>query len=273
MNPTASAPATGLRARTPADEGVARPVDEHRAEPGGPAEAGPDEPVFSFRDVTLRFDATDVLDRVTCRFGDGCVSVLTGPSGAGKTTLLRLCNRLDVPTTGTVLFRGRDLATLDPLALRRRVGMVFQRPTLFPGTLGDNFAVAAPAGGRAHEDALEAVGLPADWLDRPGDQLSGGEAQRACLARTLLTGPEVLLMDEPTASLDFAATRTLEELTTGLARTGMAVIWVSHDLSQVARIADTSVVLLEGRVATDGEATAYLAGSVRHEGPPGGEAP
>jgi putative ABC transport system ATP-binding protein len=216
-------------------------------------------PVLSFEDVCVRFGDVEVLRSVTAEVSDACVTVLTGPSGSGKTTLLRLCNRLEVPTTGTVRFRGDDVAALDPLALRRRVGMVFQRPTLFPGTIAENFVVAAPHAGDHYERQLSAVGLPAAWLDRPADDLSGGEAQRACLARTLLTRPEVLLMDEPTSSLDPAATRALEELGTGLAGAGLAVVWVSHDLAQVRRIADHCIVLRDGRVADTRHAEEYLA--------------
>ena len=214
---------------------------------------------LAFDSVSVRFGDTEVLHSVSAEVADARVTVLAGPSGSGKTTLLRLCNRLEVPSSGTVRFRGEDLALLDPLALRRRVGMVFQRPALFPGTIAENFAVAATCDTGTYERQLTAVGLPADWLDRPADDLSGGEAQRACLARTLLTGPEVLLMDEPTSSLDPAATRTLEELATGLARSGLAVLWVSHDLAQVDRIADACIVLRAGRVADPEDARDYLA--------------
>lgn len=220
---------------------------------------GTDAPVLAFDGVCVRFGDNEVLRSVTADVADARVTVLAGPSGSGKTTLLRLCNRLEVPSEGTVRFRGEDLALLDPLALRRRVGMVFQRPTLFPGTIAENFAVAAPDGRAEYESQLLAVGLPGDWLDRPADELSGGEAQRACLARTLLTRPEVLLMDEPTSSLDPAATQTLEELGVALARSGLAVLWVSHDLAQVRRIADACIVLHEGRVADAADTADYLA--------------
>lgn len=224
------------------------------------------EPVFAFRDVTVSFDGRPVLDRVSFDVAPAAVTVLTGPSGAGKTTLLRLCNRLEVPSGGQVLFRGGDVAGMDPLQLRRRVGMVFQRPTLFAGTLRSNFEVAARPTGTRFADTLERVGLPGDWLDRPGDELSGGEAQRACLARTLLTDPEVLLMDEPTSSLDFAATRVLETLGRDLAASGLTLIWVSHDLEQVGRIADAYVVLEGGRVADAERAARYLSGSDSDKG-------
>ena len=227
---------------------------ERPAAPPGPA-------VLTVEDVSVCFGGHAALRHVTVEAADHRITVLSGPSGSGKTTLLRLCNRLEVPTEGRVAFRGEDLTDLDPLALRRRVGMGFQRPTLFPGTLCENFEVATPSDHPAFEAALVAVGLPAGWLDRPAEELSGGEAQRACLARTLLTRPEVLLMDEPTSSLDHEATRLLEDLGVGLARQGLAIVWVSHDLDQARRIADETIVLIDGEVADPARSAAYLAGA------------
>jgi putative ABC transport system ATP-binding protein len=216
-------------------------------------------PVFSFEDVVVRYGGEPVLDSVTFAVAERRITVLTGPSGSGKTTLLRLCNRLEVPTSGRLLYRGRDVAELDPLAHRRRVGMVFQRPTLFAGTVRENLAVARRADDDVYTTVLARVGLAPSYLDNEGDTLSGGEAQRACLARTLMTDPEVLLMDEPTSSLDRAAAEVLEELAVGMARDGLTVLWVSHDLEQVRRIADEVTVLLGGRVVAGEPAERYLA--------------
>jgi putative ABC transport system ATP-binding protein len=181
------------------------------------------------------------------------VTAIIGPSGSGKSTLLRLCNRLECPSEGTVRFRSDDLAGIDPRRLRRRVGMVFQEPTPFPGTVRDNLRVAEPelSDGEA-ESALERADLTADFLDRPVGGLSAGEAQRACLARTLATRPEVLLMDEPTSSVDPRSRHALEDMTTALARDGVPVLWVTHDHSQARRIADHVLVLVDGRVAFSG---------------------
>jgi putative ABC transport system ATP-binding protein len=224
------------------------------------ASSGKEEPVFGFEDVSVWFGAVTVVKRVSLSIMGGRITVLTGPSGAGKTTLLRMCNRLEVPSSGTARFRGDDVASLDPMGLRRRVGMVFQRPTLFAGSLHDNFLVAGPASDAECEKALTMVGLPASWLDHPSDQLSGGEAQRACLARTLITRPEVLLLDEPTSSLDEGATRTLERLSADLVDSGLTLIWISHDLAQVRRIANERVVLMDGQVVIGERAAEYLAG-------------
>ncbi len=178
------------------------------------------------------------------------VTLIVGPSGAGKSTLLRLCNRLEVPTAGCVRYRGDDIADLDPLALRRRVGMVSQRPTPFPGSVLDNLRVGRP--GLGPGDAvrvLERVQLDGSFAERPATELSGGEAQRVCLARTLVTAPEVVLMDEPASSVDPVARRATEELARGLASGGTPVLWVTHDLAQMRRLADHVIVVINGCIA------------------------
>jgi len=206
--------------------------------------------LFRFDRVAVRLGAVTVLQDVDVSLPDGGITVLAGPSGAGKSTMLRLCNRLIVPTSGAVAFRGDDVAHLDPLALRRTVGMVFQRPTLFDGTVLENLRVADPTlTVDAAGAALGHVGLDAALLDRAARDLSGGEAQRACLARTLATHPSVLLMDEPTAMLDADNVRLLERLTRRLVGAeGVAVVWVSHDDAQIRRLADCVVRLDRGQV-------------------------
>jgi putative ABC transport system ATP-binding protein len=211
----------------------------------------PEVALFAFEDVTLAFDGVTVLDRVDAAIPPDGLTAVVGPSGSGKSTLLRLCNRLEVPTGGRVLCRGEDVATLDPLSLRRRIGMVFQRPTPFPGTVRDNLRVARPD--LTDEDAataLEKAALAPEFLDRVTDGLSGGEAQRACLARTLVTDPEVLLMDEPTSSLDDENVGMLERLARDLAHDGVPVVWVSHDREQVDRIADRCLRMDRGRIVS-----------------------
>jgi putative ABC transport system ATP-binding protein len=223
--------------------------------------------LFSFDDVRLVFADTTVLDGITTSIADDGVTVLAGPSGSGKSTLLRLCNRLDAPTSGTVRFRGDDVAGLDPLRLRRQVGMVFQRPTLFPGTVHENLLVAEPAlSERAARAALELVGLPHSFLERTGDDLSGGEAQRACIARTLVTRPEALLMDEVTSALDPTHRRGIERLAWRLAEEGTPVVWVTHDLHQAERVADRTIVLDQGRIADERTAERFLSGQIGDEG-------
>ena len=207
---------------------------------------GPDG--FAFDQVVVARGEIRALDGFTAHLPDRGITVLFGPSGSGKTTVLRLCNRLDVPTSGRVSFHGKDIADLDPLSLRREVGMVFQRPTPFPGTVRDNLLVAEPeATPDQLKTALASAALDATWLDRDAKALSGGEAQRVCMARTLVTQPNVLLLDEPTSALDAAASKVLEEAVRGLATTGIGVLWVSHDQAQVERIADRVVEIERGR--------------------------
>lgn len=215
--------------------------------------------VFALRDVTVRRPDPDggepraVLDGVDTDIPAQGTTVLWGTSGAGKTTLLRLLDRLDVPDTGVVRYRGTPLDDLDPLALRREVGMVFQRPTPFAGTVRDNLRVAAPEAddGRLGE-LLERVSLPPDVLGRDADTLSGGELQRMCLARTLVVEPRVVLLDEPTSALDAEPTRTFERTVADLAADGLTVVWVSHDAAQVRRVADRVLEVAGGRVRARG---------------------
>jgi putative ABC transport system ATP-binding protein len=216
-------------------------------------------PLFELDGVWLEIDGRSILRGISLAVSDEGITVLLGPSGAGKTMILRLLNRLEVPTAGVVRFRGEPVTSIDPLALRRRVGMVFQRPAPFPGTVRDNLQVADP---EATDDALLAAlagaGLPAAFLERSADDLSGGESQRMCLARTLVTRPEVLLMDEPTSALDPDARHRLERTARDLAAQGRPVVWVTHDLDQADRLADDVLVVIEGRVASPDERDRFL---------------
>ena len=207
-------------------------------------------PLFAFEHVGVAGAHAPRLDDANGSIPSDGVTVIVGPSGAGKSTLLRLCNRLEVADRGVVRFRDDDIVHLDPIHLRRRVGMVFQRPTPFPGTVSDNLRVAEPSLTHdAEVAALERVELDGSVLSRESTELSGGEAQRMCLARTLVTDPEVVLMDEPTSSVDPAARTALEVLGRSLAATGVPVVWVTHDLAQMHRIADHVLVVIAGRIA------------------------
>ncbi|HOT81356.1 MAG TPA: ATP-binding cassette domain-containing protein [Microthrixaceae bacterium] len=208
-------------------------------------------PLFAFDDVGLEVDGAVILDAITVELPADGVVVVAGASGSGKSSLLRLCNRLVAPTTGTVRFRGDDVAALDVRRLRRRVGMVFQRPTPFPGTVHENLRVAEPS---LDEDGaialLASVGLPAEFVERDALTLSGGEAQRMCTARTLATRPEAVLMDEPTSALDEDNARGVEELARSLVGAGVSIVWVTHDRAQIDRIADVVIRLDGGRIVS-----------------------
>lgn len=208
-------------------------------------------PLFAFDDVGLEVDGAVILDAITVELPADGVVVVAGASGSGKSSLLRLCNRLVAPSTGTVRFRGDDVAALDVRRLRRRVGMVFQRPTPFPGTVHENLRVAEPS---LDEDGaialLASVGLPAEFVEREALTLSGGEAQRMCTARTLATRPEAVLMDEPTSALDEDNARGVEELARSLVGAGVSIVWVTHDRAQIDRIADVVIRLDGGRIVS-----------------------
>jgi putative ABC transport system ATP-binding protein len=217
-------------------------------------------PLFAFEHVSVPgLDGRWRLRDVNGSIPASGVTALLGPSGSGKSTLLRCCNRLEVPAEGVIRFRGTDLAELDVLALRRRVAMVFQRPTPFPGTCRDNLLVAEPTLDDDHaRELLERVRLEPDFLDRPATELSGGEAQRLCLARSLAVGPEAVLMDEVTSSVDPAGRRALELLARSLADDGIPIVWVTHDLAQARRLADATLVIVQGRVADTSEAEDFM---------------
>jgi putative ABC transport system ATP-binding protein len=152
-----------------------------------------------------------------------------------------------------VRWRGRPLTDWPPTELRRQVAMVFQRAPIFPGTVLDNLRVASADLDRERAvHVLEHVGLDASLLDQEADTLSGGEAQRMCVARALLTDPVVVLADEPTAALDLSARTKVEDLGRVLADSGVAVIWVSHDTDQLRRLADHVIVLAGGSVRAVG---------------------
>ncbi len=180
---------------------------------------------------------------------------VAGPSGSGKSSLLRLLNRLDEPTEGTVFVGGRDYRDLAPPELRRRVGMVSQRPFLFPGTVTHNVAFGSNQRGEQVTQGLVSgllarVGL-AGYEDRDVGHLSGGEAQRVSLARTL--APEVLLLDEPTSALDERAVLNVERLICSvLTEPGLSGIVVTHDRDQAARMANRVMIVERGEMTRIG---------------------
>jgi UDP-glucose/iron transport system ATP-binding protein len=228
--------------------------------PCGDTAAVPDAPLFSFEQVSVGEPEARRLDGLDAALPDSGLTIVAGPSGAGKSTLLRLCNRLEVPSEGCVRHRGEDIAARDPLELRREVAMVFQRPVTFAGTVRDNLREARPP--REDEDVLaellERAGLGREFLDRDAGELSGGEAQRACLARALATEPRVLLMDEPTSSLDGEAAAVLERLARQLVDDGTPVVWVTHSQEQLRRLADHVLLLAAGHVDRSGSAREVL---------------
>jgi putative ABC transport system ATP-binding protein len=187
----------------------------------------------------------------------GEVLAIVGPSGSGKTSLLRLLNRLDEPTSGTVYLAGVDYRQIAPRELRRKVGMVTQRPYLFPGTVEQNLQFGPLQRGEilsveAIEELLVRVGLEG-YASQNAATLSGGEAQRVSVARTLANSPLVLLLDEPTSALDEASKMGIETLLQGIVREqGLTCILVTHDIAQASRLAGRALLIREGQVVRSG---------------------
>lgn len=207
-----------------------------------------DDVVFEFVDVVVERQGVRALDGLTAAIPGRGVTAVFGPSGSGKSTLLRLCNRLELSTSGRASFYGADIAGIDPLWLRRRVGMCFQRPTPFPGTVAENLRAADPDASDARlRETLARVALTGSWLDRDVAALSGGEAQRVCLARTLMAQPQVLLLDEPTSAVDTEAAEVIERAVRELAADGIPALWVTHNSAQLERAADRVLRLESGR--------------------------
>jgi ABC-type methionine transport system ATPase subunit len=192
----------------------------------------------------------EILRGVDARIPDGNITAVVGPSGAGKSNLLRAINRLIEPSSGEVYLDGEPTSALDPLELRRRVGMVFQIPALFGDSVEEAVLYGARLSGKDADPGrlLEMVGLDDSLAGRDPQALSVGQQQRVTMARALALEPEALLLDEPTSALDEAARRRIEELVRDLnTRLGLTMVFVSHDPAQVERAADRVVVLAEGR--------------------------
>jgi ABC-type methionine transport system ATPase subunit len=187
---------------------------------------------------------------VTFAVQAGEVFSVVGPSGAGKSTLLRTINRLLEPTAGNIFLDGAPIEEIDPLELRRRIGMVFQLPALFGDTVEDTVLYGVRLTGKRAdvEHLLGLAGLAPSLASRNPQSLSVGQQQRVSIARALALEPEVLLMDEPTSALDQVARQRIEDLIGQLNKElGLTTVVVSHALDQVERIADRVVLLVDGR--------------------------
>jgi putative ABC transport system ATP-binding protein len=197
---------------------------------------------------------TGILHSVNLKVRRGELLTIMGPSGAGKSTLLRLINRLSEADSGTILVDSMDIKEYDPRELRRRVGMVFQIPVVFKGTVRDNIAFGKTLWNTAIDvDALAAeAGLPPALMDADAANLSVGEKQRACIARALANKPEALLLDEPTSALDKASAEKVEGLLLRLQKEyGLTMLWVTHDRPQSRRISGRNYILDDGMLRED----------------------
>lgn len=223
------------------------------------------------REVQVFYGATHALKDVSVDILDRTVTAFIGPSGCGKSTFLRCLNRMNdtieiARVEGTILLDGHDIhdAGVDPVQLRARVGMVFQKPNPFPKSIYDNVAYGPRIHGLARNKAeLDAVVERAlrraalwnevkDRLDSPGTGLSGGQQQRLCIARAVATSPEVLLMDEPCSALDPIATAQVEELIDEL-RSQFSVVIVTHSMQQAARVSQKTAFFHLGYLVEYGD--------------------
>ena len=198
-----------------------------------------------------------LTDDIKVQVQIGEVVAVVGPSGSGKSSFLRLLNRLDEPTGGTVRLNGEDYRKLAPQELRRRVSMVMQTAYLFPGTVAENLAYGPRQRGQRllaeQTDALfQRVGL-SGYQERNASNLSGGEAQRVSIARTLANAPEILLLDEPTSALDEDSARGVEDLVLDIIRERrMTCVIVTHNNAQARRIADRTMIIRSGKLVANG---------------------
>ncbi|KAL9169968.1 hypothetical protein ABFS82_04G113900 [Erythranthe guttata] len=195
-----------------------------------------------------------ILNKINLDVGKGVIMGVIGPSGGGKSTFLRAVNRLWEPPSGSVFLDGVDICRIDVLTLRRKVGMLFQLPVLFEGTVADNVRYGPNLKGKKLSDnevykLLALADLDSSFYNKSGGELSVGQAQRVALARTLANEPEVLLLDEPTSALDPISTENIENVLVKMKKDrSMTIIIVSHSIKQIQRIADVACLLVDGEI-------------------------
>ena len=205
----------------------------------------------SFEGVSLRIGSVDIVRDLSLTLGAGTPTFLLGPNGSGKSTLIRLAMALMPPSSGRIAWGARA----EP---GERLAMVFQRPVMLRRTAAANVAYALGRRDDARVAALLAqVGLAA-LANRPARKLSGGEQQRLALARALARDPEILFLDEPTASLDPAATKAVEDIIHGVAAAGVKIVMATHDIGQARRLAGDIAFLARGRLVERAEAVRFF---------------
>ncbi|KAI3932635.1 hypothetical protein MKW98_012606 [Papaver atlanticum] len=204
--------------------------------------------------TVLEPSGLSILSEVSVEILAGSIVGIIGPSGSGKSTFLRALNRMWDPPKHTVFLDNQDIHDLDVLSLRRKIGMLFQVPALFPGTVADNIRYGPKLTGKKLSDdevtkLLALADLDSSFANKNGNELSVGQAQRVALARTLANDPEVLLLDEPTSALDPISTQAIEDTILKLKKTHkLTTVIVSHSVRQIQRIVDIIYLLVEGKI-------------------------
>ena len=212
----------------------------------------------AFDDVSLRVGTVDIVRDLSFDLAPGTPTLLLGPNGSGKSTLLRLAMGLVAPSGGRIRWGGRE-------APGERLAMMFQRPVMLRRTAAANVAYALPArDDRRVADLLAQVGLSA-LSNRAARRLSGGEQQRLALARALARDPELLLLDEPTASLDPAATKAVEDIIAAVAASGVKIVMATHDIGQARRLAGDVIFLARGRLTERANAASFFTAPATQE--------
>jgi len=206
------------------------------------------------RELVVTRGGKRILDRASLTVAPGEAVAIEGPSGSGKSTLVRALALLVEADEGQLLLGGVDVRTLPPEQVRRQVAFLAQRPAMFPGTVADNLRAGPALHGEVLPDARAAaliadVGLPPETLSQEARTLSGGEQQRVALARALANDPSLLLLDEPTASLDPEAGLQIVELVSGLRRRGLGVVMVTHVAAHAALLGGTLYRCDAGRIS------------------------
>ncbi|NHV07166.1 MAG: phosphate ABC transporter ATP-binding protein [Thaumarchaeota archaeon] len=219
---------------------------------------------IEIRNLNVWFNKRQVIYDVNLKVPEQAITAVIGPSGCGKSTLLRAINRLhdlipEAKVKGEVLLDGKDIYKEDPLVVRRKIGMVFQKPVPFPSmSIFENVAIGVKLNDLAKKERLEKIverslRMAALWeevkdiLESPATSLSVGQQQRLTIARTLALEPEVLLMDEPTSALDPVSMKKIEELIVNL-KNDYTIVVVTHDMRQAARISDFTAFMYEGKI-------------------------
>lgn len=223
--------------------------------------------IIEIEGLEKRYGKRTVLSVPQMNIPKGSITGIIGPSGAGKSTLMRIINRLEFPTQGTILFSGCNIWSRQEksLELQRKMTMVFQKPTLLDRSVYDNVAIGLVARKENKKEteekvmaALQTVGMQ-DFRHQKAKTLSGGESQRVAFARAMVLDPDVLLLDEPTANLDPANVRMLEEyIKTMNEEKSTTVMMVTHNLFQAKRIATHVAFLYEGSLVEWGSAPAFF---------------
>ena len=197
-----------------------------------------------------------IISDVSLSVNQGDYITIVGPSGSGKSTLLKLCSDLISPTSGTITYNDRPLTAIDPKSYRREVGYCFQRPYLFAKTVRRNILFPYDIRGLKPdmsriEYLFDLLHMPLNYMERPNDELSGGEMQRICLIRSLIFEPKVLLLDEVTSALDATNTSIVENVIDELHKKGITIISITHNEEQSLRIANRRITIVDGQLAKE----------------------